>query len=133
MDELGFTIALAIALGVLSSDRVKAPFYAVLSTAVYAGAMGGAVSFNRRLGAVPTHGDALGSIHALTNSGYVLVFAPLTGAVFAVITMLLFIGGILSGAIFPAFVFDDAAAKAAAAAGHTWVFVHALLPKNVVD
>ncbi|MBZ5724555.1 MAG: hypothetical protein LAP87_06115 [Acidobacteriia bacterium] len=100
------------------------PFFAVLATAIYAGVMGGAVSCTRRLGAVPTRGDALGSIHALKNSRYVLYFAPLTGAVFAVITMLLFIGHVITGTVFPAF-------QDLAAAGHgRWPFVDTLVPAN---
>lgn len=106
--------------------RGQHPFYAVLATVVYAGIMGGAVSCARRLAAVPTKGDALGSIYALKNSRYVLYFAPLTGAVFAVITMLLFVGGVISGIIFPTF----AAGSAGPAAGGSWPFTTFLLPEN---
>jgi hypothetical protein len=102
-------------------------FFAVLATVVYAGVMGGAVSCTRRLGAVPTRGDALGSIYALKNSGYVLYFAPLTGAVFAVITMLLFVGGVIKGVIFPTFNWVQPAA------GGPWAFTNALLPKESSD
>jgi hypothetical protein len=100
------------------------PFFAVLAAVVYAGIMGGAVSCTRRLGDVPTKGDALGSIYALTNSRYVLFFAPLTGAVFAVVTMLLFIGGALSGGAFPNF----SPLTATGPVGGEWTFSHSLLP-----
>ncbi|MBS1857597.1 MAG: hypothetical protein JST11_19670 [Acidobacteria bacterium] len=105
------------------------PFFAVLATVVYAGVMGGAVSCTRRLGAVPTKSDALGSIHALKNSRYVLYFAPLTGAVFAVVTMLLFMGDVLRGVAFPTF----PEVLGGAPVNGEWDFTHALLPAGSKD
>jgi hypothetical protein len=105
------------------------PFFAVLATAVYAGIMGGMVSCTRRLSEVPTSGDALGSIYALKNSRYVLYFAPLTGAVFAVVTMLLFMGQVLKGMVFPSF--PDLAATGAVSG--QWQFTRYLLPASSKD
>jgi hypothetical protein len=65
--------------------------------------MGGTVSCAQRLRDVSSTDDALGGIYALKNSRYVLIFAPMTGAVFALVTMLLFMGGLMTGAMFPTF------------------------------
>jgi len=124
------TLALAGIVVLLNTIyRGQHPFYAVIATVVYAGVMGGAVSCARRLAGVPTRSDALGSIYALENSRYVLYFAPLTGAVFAVITMLLFVGGVLSGIIFPTF----ATASAALTSSGPWPFTTFLLPQASKD
>ena len=102
------------------------PFLAMLASVLYAGVMGGAVSCARRLGNVSTTDDALGSIIALKNSRYVLIFAPITGAIFAMVTMLLFMGELMSGPLFPSF------AKLTATGPITggWPFAHALLPST---
>jgi hypothetical protein len=116
------TAIMGALVGILRS--VDHRFFAMLVTVVYAGLMGGAVSCARRLGSVPATGDALGSIHALKNSHYVLFFAPLTGAVFAVVTMLMFMGELLTGTLFPSFT------KVVSAGSGTgvWTFTHELLP-----
>jgi len=101
-------------------------FFAMLITVVYAGVMGGAVSCARRLGSVSTRDDALGSIYALKNSHYVLFFAPITGAVFAVVTMLLFMGKLLTGVLFPSF----AELKNSGPVNGPWAFTHELLPST---
>jgi hypothetical protein len=104
------------------------PFFAVLSTVVYAGVMGGLASCTLRLTAVPTQGDALGSIYALKNSRYVLFFSPLTGAVFAVVALGLFVGQVLAGSIFPAFPPLDTTN-----ATGDWAFTQLLLPVGSKD
>ena len=63
-------------------------------------------------------------VYALKNSHYVLYFAPLTGAVFAVITMLLFVGEVLQGVVFPVF----RPLETAKAVGIAWSFTNSLLP-----
>jgi hypothetical protein len=101
-------------------------FYAMLVAVVYAGVMGGAVSCAHRLGNIPTTGDALGSIYALKNSHYILFFAPITGAVFAVVTMLLFMGELMTGPLFPSFT------RVVSVGSDTgpWTFTHTLLPSS---
>ena len=105
---------------------INQPFFAMLVSVLYAGVMGGAVSCARRLGNVSTTDDALGSIIALKNSRYVLIFAPITGAVFAVVAMLLFMGEILSGPLFPSF----AKLTSTGPISGGWPFAHALLPST---
>ena len=120
------TVAATVILGasVVILRSVNQPFFAMLSAVVYAGLMGGAVSCARRLGNVSTTDDALGSIYALKNSRYVLLFAPMTGAVFAVITMLLFMAGLMVGPLFPKFT----ELTFAGTVSGPWQFTNALLP-----
>jgi hypothetical protein len=125
------TGALAATLGILRQLRADQgqPFFAVLATVIYVGVMGGVVSCIQRLSQIPTSGDALRSIYELKNSRYVLYFAPLTGAVFAVITMLLFMGQILKGLIFP--VFPELTTQVPITGD--WSFTRSLLPAGSKD
>ena len=102
------------------------PFFAMIVAVVYAGLMGGGVSCAHRLGNVSTTDDALGSISALKNSNYVLIFAPLTGAVFAVVTMLLFMGELMTGPLFPSFIKLTATGPVSGG----WSFTQSLLPSS---
>jgi len=117
------TIIMGAAIAAFHS--LNQPFFAMLVVVVYAGVMGGAVSCLRRLGDLSTKDDALGSISTLENSSYVLIFAPMTGAVFAVVAMLLFMGELMTGPLFPSF-----ASQTAGTVSGGWSFLYALLPKD---
>jgi hypothetical protein len=53
---------------------------------------------------LPADGDPLISIFGLDNAGYYLWLSPLLGAIFAVVLMMMFIGGMLKGVVFPEFI-----------------------------
>ena len=128
---LGAALVLALVLAVLNAFPVTAarPFFAYLATVVYAGLCGGVVSWTQRLGSISTQADAFGSIYELMTSKYMQYLAPLSGAVFGVITMLLFMANVFSGSIFPEFKFIDLAVIK----GSTWLFTSALRPEAPKD
>ncbi len=79
-------------------------FLAMVTGIVYAGVIGGFVSSQRRMQSIPSDGDPLVSVFGLDNAAYYLWLSPLLGAIFAVTLWLLFVGGILTGTVFPNFV-----------------------------
>jgi hypothetical protein len=76
-------------------------FVALLLLVGFAGTMGGFVSLQRRLQTIPTDGDPLVSIFVLQNGMFALALAPISGAVFADVLFLIFLGGLLQGPVFP--------------------------------
>ena len=50
---------------------------------------------------MPSTGDPIVNIAELSNSPFSLYLAPVSGAAFAVLLYIIFIGGLLSGPIFP--------------------------------
>jgi len=119
--------ALTLLLLRISSVAVYRPFFPLLATVVYAGVMGGALSWIQRLGGVSTQGDALGGIAALKNSQYNRFLIPLSGAACSVVTMLFFIGQIVNAGIFPKF--QDVTPTA----NPDWAFTISLLPQSPKD
>jgi len=108
------------------------PFLGLLATVVYAGMIGGTVSATIRLGDIPTGGDPLSSIHTLRNTKSILYFSPMLGGIFALVLLLLFVGGVFEGVIFPKFV-KLTMATTGAAAPNKWTFMNSLLPERSVD
>jgi hypothetical protein len=78
-------------------------FAAMMACVVYWGIIGGFVSSQRRMESIPSDGDPLISVFGLDSADYYLWLSPLLGAIFAVILTLMFIAGILKGALFPDF------------------------------
>jgi hypothetical protein len=122
------SVVLGLALWWTLKEFPERHFFAVLDVALYAGTIGGAVSCLRRVGGVSTKADALGSIYALENSRYVFWLAPLTGAVFAAVAMLLFMGRLLNEAIFPNFAWSGPNMPVSG-----WEFTKFLLPAAPKD
>jgi hypothetical protein len=81
---------------------------ALAACVVYWGIIGGFVSSQRRMQNIPSDGDPLISVLGLDDAGYYLWLSPLLGAVFAVVLAWMFMGGILTGAIFPNFMTSEA-------------------------
>jgi hypothetical protein len=68
-----------------------------------AGSIGGFVSLQQRAQNVPSDGDPLVSIFEIENGKFSIYLAPLSGAIFALVLLALFMGGLVSGQLFPEF------------------------------
>jgi hypothetical protein len=73
----------------------------VLPIVIAMGMIGGYVSLQRRIQAVPSTGDPIVSLAELSNSRFSIFLAPISGAVFASVLYLIFIGGLVKGPLFP--------------------------------
>ena len=71
-----------------------------LAIVIFFGAVGGLVSVQQRLQALPED-DPLFGLLAISSSQFSVFFSPLVGAVFAIILYLFFAGHLLSGSLFP--------------------------------
>ena len=93
----------AIVLLVLAywSAQYDQTLVATLLILMLAGSMGGFMSLLQRIQNTPTGGDPLISILEVQNGAFSLYLAPISGAVFAVLLYLVFLGGLVSGVIFP--------------------------------
>jgi len=96
-----YTVGLLIALHIFRP--LHWDFLAMLLCVLYFGIIGGFVSSQRRMQAIPVDIDPLISIFGLDSAGYFLWLSPLLGAIFAAVLTLMFIAGILKGTIFPEF------------------------------
>jgi hypothetical protein len=65
------------------------------------GMIGGYVSLQQRIQTVPSTGDPIVNIAELSNSRFSVYLAPISGAVFATLLYIIFIGGLLKGPLFP--------------------------------
>ncbi len=73
----------------------------LLAVVIAFGMLGGYISLQQRIQSVPSTGDPIVNISDLSNSQFTLYLAPISGAVFAVILYIIFIGGLLAGPLFP--------------------------------
>jgi hypothetical protein len=72
-----------------------------IGAVVFFGILGGCVSMLQRIQSVPTEGDALFNVAAITNGWRGLSLSPLYGGIFATLLFIMFAAGILQGSIFP--------------------------------
>ncbi len=116
LDEVQTSLARRVLWGILVSTLIWAfvllavcqwsspkPFLAMLATVGYAGVVGGFISALRRVQSVPAGIDSLLTIQALKNAKFYLWLSPLLGAVFAIVLLLIFLGGLVGGTVFPEF------------------------------
>lgn len=75
--------------------------YSTVGVVVFAGIMGGCVSMLQRIQSAPNEGDALYNLAALSHGWKGISLSPLYGSIFAMLLYVLFIAGILQGAVFP--------------------------------
>lgn len=124
---IAYVVIYTVVVGVLLHyfHRQQNDFAAMLACVVYWGIIGGFVSSQRRMEAIPSSGDPIISVFGLDSADYYLWLSPLLGAIFAVILTFMFIGGILKGAVFPEFVVPQAKAGLS-----YYTFVWKTLPKS---
>lgn len=75
--------------------------YSTVGVVIFAGIMGGCVSMLQRIQSAPNEGDALYNLAALSHGWKGISLSPLYGSIFAMLLYVLFIAGILQGAVFP--------------------------------
>jgi hypothetical protein len=80
------------------AKRVGIP---VLPMVIAMGMIGGYISLQRRIQNAPSTGDPIVNIAELSNSQFSVYLAPISGAVFAVLLYIIFVGGLLKGPLFP--------------------------------
>lgn len=78
-------------------------FIALMVTCIYAGVLGGFISALRRMQSISEDGDPIYVIQGIRSARFWLLFSPLLGGIFAIVALLFFLSGFLSGSIFPAF------------------------------
>jgi hypothetical protein len=93
----------AIALLILAywATQYDQTLVATLLILMLAGSLGGFMSLLQRIQSTPTGGDPLISILEVQNGAFSLYLAPVSGAIFAVLLYLIFLGKLVSGVIFP--------------------------------
>jgi hypothetical protein len=94
----GGIVALILARWAAQDDQT---LVATLLILMLAGALGGFMSLLQRIQNTPTGGDPLISIFEIQNGAFSLYLAPVSGAIFAVLLYLIFLGKLVSGGIFP--------------------------------
>jgi len=102
--NIGLTILLCLVPFAISFVALYVKGYKLSATIVavlFMGALGGFVSLQQRIQDIPTDGDPILTIFQLQNGQASLYFAPPTGAIFALVLFLIFLGGLLKGALFP--------------------------------
>ena len=76
----------------------------VVLLAIFAGSIGGFISTMQRIQKVPTNGNPVSNIYALDRGWISVYLAPVSGAIFAVLLLLIFIAGLIgNGAMTPVY------------------------------
>jgi len=101
--------------GVIAQSYCPVAFSWLAPLAAFMGAAGAFVSLQQRIQSVPTSGDPIFNIFALKEGKASIYLSPISGALFAILVYLMFVGGYFKGELFPSFPEDPP--RAAAAAG----------------
>jgi hypothetical protein len=96
-----FWSAIALLLLAYWAAQYDQTLVATLLILMLAGSLGGFMSLLQRIQNTPTLGDPLISILEVQNGEFSLYLAPVSGAIFAVLLYLVFLGKLVSGVIFP--------------------------------
>ena len=103
--------------------------------AMYAGLLGGCLSAQQRVQAGMVGDPLLGELEQ--SAGWFMsgMIPPLFGAVFALVLVLIFAGGLVNGPLFPVFEFQktDGAASTVHSAGNVREFLGAIAPASIGD
>jgi hypothetical protein len=94
-------ILLGLGVGWYCYEKKNEQSVPVLPLVVSMGMIGGFISLQRRIQSVPNTGDPILNIAELSNSKFSIYLAPISGAVFAALLYIIFIGGLLQGPLFP--------------------------------
>jgi hypothetical protein len=89
------------ALLILFIDYILPSYLGPLVMVPIMGVIGSCVSMQRRLQTVPNTGDPIVNMEELNSARSSVTWTPLTGAIFAALIYLMFLGGLLEGSLFP--------------------------------
>ena len=112
LSEMVFSITVILIIAALAfatvayflspKDPTKTPVNVpILPIVITMGMIGGYISLQRRIQAVPCTGDPIVNIAQISNSRFSVYLAPVSGAVFAALLYIVFTGGLLQGPLFP--------------------------------
>jgi hypothetical protein len=91
-----------ISLNTTNTDLIRVGSnVSTLFIVVVAGITGAFVSMQQRFQSISDKGDPVYNLSLLTHGWFSIFLSPISGAIFAVILYLFFVGGLLSGSIFP--------------------------------
>ena len=94
--------------GVIAQAYCPVTFSWLAPLAAFMGAAGAFVSLQQRIQSVPTSGDPIFNIFALKEGKASIYLSPVSGALFAILVYLVFVGGYFKGDLFPSFPEDAA-------------------------
>jgi len=93
-------VLLGLIIGLIFITINRHPELSTFAIVYAAGALGGTVSFERKLQSLPSRGESLGDLVELDSRSGVY-FSPIIGGVFAIVLYVLFASGLITGSAFP--------------------------------
>ncbi len=96
------TMLATTVLGIILRYANRVEIFPLVLTIIF-GSIGGYIGMVRRLQAIPANNDPTANFLDLRYGKMSVILAPISGAVFAVVLLLLFASGILTGTLFPVF------------------------------